>query len=603
MTKTEKQINQTPSDKQIKEQLRHILSSQLFSKAAKLSDFLEYVVTETLDGRAGRIKGFTIANDVFGRNEPNAADASTIVRVEAGRLRRRLIDYYNNEGKNTSICIEIPKGTYVPTFEFTESFSCKHIVADSDNTNDQNETQQLNFKKLSSKINNHRIIKQSIILLLIILVMFTSYWLLYSKTLAEEKTTDNDISQFDINLADIPSIMIFPFENHMANPSGKVLTNGFTEDIITDLAKLSGLDVIALSSILSLKDSMNDYMEVAHRLDAKYILRGSFRDDGQSDNIRITAQLYDSLNDHQLWAERFEIKKSAPLRIRDGVSSKIIQGIAQSLTGITQQAKQSTHVKNREAYDLYKQAMNLLNPPADSWRMMAARRAFERVIKLDSNWAGGYAGVAYTYAFNVWWGHSKEPEEELKKARDNARKALALDNSFGLANSALAFVHLSQRNFDKALLHSKMAIKSRPSDPYVLAFHGFILCASGDAKTGLAFAQRSMRIDPFSARTPFLNILAVINFHIGNYNKTLELLERNIKRGGPIHAGTQSHQVAALVKLGRMQEAGSIYNIMTLYREEFNYIKWLKRSFKLEEDANKVLIELKKIAKVGSSPL
>ncbi|MBE9525876.1 MAG: hypothetical protein IME94_02790 [Proteobacteria bacterium] len=598
MTKTEKQNNQTPSNGQIKEQLRHILSSQLFSKAAKLSDFLEYVVTETLDGRAGRIKGFTIASDVFGRNESNVSDVSTIVRVEAGRLRRRLIDYYNDEGKNTSICIEIPKGTYVPIFGFTESYSSKQFVAGSDNTNDQNKAQQLNSEKLTSKNNNHRKIKQSIILLLFLLTIFTSFWQLDLKTLTLEKTTDHDISQLDINLSDRPSIMVFPFESHMANPSGKVLTNGFTEDIITDLSKLPGLDVIALSSILSLKDSMNDYMQVARRLDVKYILRGSFRDDGQSDNIRITAQLYDSLNDHQLWAERFEIRKSAPYRNRDEVSSQIIQGIAQSLTGITRQAKQSTHLENREAYELYKQAMNLLNPPADSWRMIAARRAFERVIKLDSKWAGGYAGVAYTYAFNVWWGHSKEPEEELKKAFAFANKALALDNSFGLANSALAFAHLSQRNFDKALLHSKIAIKSRPSDPYVLAFHGFILCANGDAKTGLAFAQRSLRIDPFFARTPFLNILAVINFHIGNYHKTLELFERNIKRGGPIHSGTQSHQVAALVKLGRMKEAGNIYNLMKLHREDFNYIKWLKRSFKMEEDANKVLIELQKIAKI-----
>lgn len=105
------------SPENIRAQLDRILSSDAFADAPRLRQFLGYVVNETLDGRADHIKGFTIAQDVFKRENPVDAQDSTMVRVEAGRLRRSLNDYYLQEGQRDPVCIEIPKGTYVPLFE------------------------------------------------------------------------------------------------------------------------------------------------------------------------------------------------------------------------------------------------------------------------------------------------------------------------------------------------------------------------------------------------------------------------------------------------------------------------------------------------------
>jgi hypothetical protein len=104
------------SPENIRAQLDRILSSDAFADALRLRQFLGYVVNETLDGRADHIKGFTIAHDVFKRENPTDAQDTTIVRVEAGRLRRHLQDYYLKEGQRDPICIEIPKGAYVPLF-------------------------------------------------------------------------------------------------------------------------------------------------------------------------------------------------------------------------------------------------------------------------------------------------------------------------------------------------------------------------------------------------------------------------------------------------------------------------------------------------------
>ena len=575
--------NRVPSAEQVSQQLRRILSSTLFTEAPKLGSFLEYVVVETLQGRAGRIKGFSISSEVFGRSDPEEAGASAIVRVEAGRLRRRLQEYYQGDGLQDPVYIEIPKGTYVPVFELTGQSAVESLPLEIDRQTLDKLNAPTGPAPGSVKTG------QWFAVALILVAAIVSLWWFYSPGENKQPRADNFVERYSLHNSGNTSLMVFPFENLLAGSSGEIFAKGITEDVITDLSRVPGIDVIALSSILSLKESMSDHMEIAHRLGVNYILRGSLRGDEQSDNIRITAQLYDSSSGSQLWARRFDRVMTDSLKIQDELATAISQGMAESLPGIALQADRESHAGNREAYELYKQAVHLVNPPADPWRLIAARRAFERVIELDPEWAGGYAGAAYTYAFHVWWGHSKEPEMDRIHAIELADKALSSDNSFGLAYSALAFVYLSQRDFDRALSYSELAVKFRPSSPYLLAYHGFIQCANGDAETGLAFAQRALRLDPVYPRTPFMNILGIINFHAGNHARALELFQRNIERGGPNSPGTQVYLAAALASLGRLDEAGTIYKLVILQKDVFDYEAWLNRSFRKEEDVNKVL--------------
>ena len=98
-----------------REELTKILDSEPFARSSRMKDFLSYVVEETLQGRGERIKAFSIARDVFDKDESFDPQRDTIVRVEAGRLRRRLSAWYAGPGKDSPIRIDIPVGTYVPT--------------------------------------------------------------------------------------------------------------------------------------------------------------------------------------------------------------------------------------------------------------------------------------------------------------------------------------------------------------------------------------------------------------------------------------------------------------------------------------------------------
>ena len=101
----------------VREALERILASPGFDASARNRRFLEYVVEETLAGRADRLKGLTIAIDVFGRDATFDPQHDPVVRIEAAKLRRRLKRYYLTAGQQDPVRIDVPKGTYVPTFE------------------------------------------------------------------------------------------------------------------------------------------------------------------------------------------------------------------------------------------------------------------------------------------------------------------------------------------------------------------------------------------------------------------------------------------------------------------------------------------------------
>ena len=106
----------TLRESEIRDALNRVLKSQEFLRSKRISSFLRFVVEETLAGRGERLKAFTIAQEVFGRDETYDPRTDAIVRVEAGRLRRRLKHYYETKGRDAPVLINIPKGTYTPDF-------------------------------------------------------------------------------------------------------------------------------------------------------------------------------------------------------------------------------------------------------------------------------------------------------------------------------------------------------------------------------------------------------------------------------------------------------------------------------------------------------
>jgi len=160
---------------------------------------------------------------------------------------------------------------------------------------------------------------------------------------------------------------------------------------------------------------------------------------------------------------------------------------------------------------------------------------------------------------------------------------------FGLAYSALAFAHLHNRDFDKALTASREAISVQPNDPYVAIYHGFILCANGQPEAGLPFATRAIRLDPVFPRTPYRNILGLIYFHAGRYQEALDAFLRSDELGGPRNPAMLAYQTATYALLGRDQEASTSMDLLSNFNGDFDWQGWFYRAYKNVQYAEQVL--------------
>src|SRR5437867_12069146 len=195
-------------------------------------------------------------------------------------------------------------------------------------------------------------------------------------------------------LPDKPSIAVLPFTNMSGDPEQEYFSDGITEDLITDLSKLSGLFVIARNSVFTYKGRAVDVGEVSRRLGVRYLVEGSVRKAGN--RVRINAQLVNATTGGHLWAERYDRELQDIFALQDEVTQKIVFALKVMLTPDEQVRFRQAPTNNLDAYDSF------LRGQAYFWRFTGeantqARQMFERAIELDPQYAGAYAILSRTY--------------------------------------------------------------------------------------------------------------------------------------------------------------------------------------------------------------
>ncbi len=553
----------------IKLALSRVLSSDTFADTPRMQEFLRYIIEETLNGREKHIKGFSIAHDVFNRTDPEDAQVTSIVRVEAGRLRRLLETYYQHEAFDEPIRISIPKGAYIPKFKYVTDNSSRKTS---------------NIKNNKAGNYARKLLTPPVVFIFSATILVTTLLIFQNNTITNRHSTNLQAKKL--------AIAVLPFEDATTDKSGKNIAEGLTENIITDLSSIASLDVIALSSVWTYQNRDISDKQIAEELNVTHILRGNIR--GDKGHQRVTSHLIQTDTGRQIWAERFDRNSTDELFLQNSLAMTIVEGLSIQLGNKVNRPLLHGNIPNTEATSLYKQALNIANPPSNPQRLILASRIFYEVIDADNNFAGGYAGIGYTHAFMAWWGHSKSPEQDLKLAKSFAEQALAIDINFGLAHSALAFINLTQRNFDNALLHSAKAVNSQPNDPYVAAYHGFILSTHGDPKSGIPFAQHAIRLDPMNPRTPYRNILGVIYFYAGQYQNALNSFKRSRELGGPRNPAIAAYVVATYSMLGLNGEAKSEFDRLQHNEDKYDWRSWLTRALR-KKDAKQVLNILQEV--------
>lgn len=299
-------------------------------------------------------------------------------------------------------------------------------------------------------------------------------------------------AQMTSPISDKPSIAVLPFVNMSGDPEQEYFSDGITEDLITDISKISGLFVIARNSTFAYKGQSVDVRQIANDLGVRYVLEGSVRK--AAGKVRINAQLVDSTTGSHLWAERYDGSLEDIFALQDEITAKIVSGLAVNLTAVERKRTEHKFTSNVDAYDLF------LRGRTEIYRFTEtdnaeAKRNFERAIELDPNFAAAYAYLSFAHMVGwqyLWPGHG----DDLDLALEFAQKALALDDALGMAHTRLGWIHLFRGEHDKAIASSERGVALDPNDAESYAYFAEVLNYSGDPEKSIQLMEKALRFDP-----------------------------------------------------------------------------------------------------------
>ncbi len=323
-----------------------------------------------------------------------------------------------------------------------------------------------------------------------------------------------------------PSIAVLPFANMSGDAEQEYFSDGLTEDLITDLSKVSGLFVIARNSSFVYKGRSTKVQEVGRDLGVRFVLEGSVRKAGN--RVRITAQLIDAGSGGHLWAERFDRDLTDIFSTQDEVVEKIVGSLAVTLTHGEEQRIRRRDTGNVEAYESWLRARQLLGRGTrDS--VAQAQAMHRRAIEIDPNFAAPHAGLALAALAHYSSGWASDPAQALDEAERWARRAVELNDQEPVSHMALGNVLLWRRDHDGALAEFRRMIALDPNFAQGYTATGLVLMYAGRPGEALEQIATAMRLDPYYPPI-VLHFMAQANFSLGNYAAAAEQLLERIAR-------------------------------------------------------------------------
>jgi adenylate cyclase len=370
-----------------------------------------------------------------------------------------------------------------------------------------------------------------------------------------------------LELPSKPSIAVLPFANRSGDPAQEYFSDGITEDIITALSRIRWFFVIARNSSFSYKDGTHDVKEVAKDLGVRYILEGSVR--RARDRVRVTAELIDGTQGHQLWARRYDRGVEDIFAVQDDITETIVGAIEPELGKVERERARSKKPGSLSAWDLYQRGMShlYLVTPDD---LVEATQFFRRAIEIDADLGPAYSGLAEAEYYEVVYGYAESNAANRERAIGHARRAVALDHEDAGAHSTLGRIHYLRREHADAILELEAALDLNPS--LALAHYGIgaALVFSGHAPESVPHLEAAIRLSPHDPNMgSFLVRLADASFLMGRYDEAVQWARRALQQPN-FQWSRYAVLLASLGELGRWDEAAVCHRDPLERRPDFS---------------------------------
>jgi adenylate cyclase len=288
-----------------------------------------------------------------------------------------------------------------------------------------------------------------------------------------------------------PSIAVLPFINMSGDPEQEYFSDGITEDIITDLSKVSGLFVVARNTAFTYKGKSVEAQEVAKRLGVNFILEGSVRKAGS--RVRVTGQLIDGKTGGHMWADRYDRDLTDIFAIQDEITHAIVEQLKVKLLPQEKKNIAQTPTDNVEAYTYYLRGRQFIERRSKAYYQLA-RQMFAKAVELDPLYARAYAGMADCDSFLFL--HYHVDNVAIDDILATSAKALALDSDLAEAHASRGLALSLEKRYDEATEEFEQAIALDPHSFEGHYFYGRACFTQGKLERAAALFERVAEIKP-----------------------------------------------------------------------------------------------------------
>ena len=494
----------------IRAQLGRVLASPGFVHSARMRQFLELVVENSLSG-GGPLKETVIGVRVFGRAPDYDSSVEPIVRVEARRLRQKLQQYYEREGATDPIIIHLPKGGYTPEFEIrVEPVGQASGPVSSQVVNLQGQDSGPGLPRADLRepspapapstdlqepspgpvlLENERARPGglSYIIAALCCLVALSIWIIRdrpSRLSAGPAPASRPIA----------SIAVLPLANLSGDPAQDYLADGMTDELIGSLAKIPSLRVISRTSAMQYKGARKALPQIARELHVDAVVEGSITQSGGQ--VRITAQLIEAKQDRHLWSEDYQRPIGDMLTVESEVAHSIATQVRLTLSNSDEsQLRRDTHVAPG-AWDAYLKGRYFWNKRSEE----ALRKSidyFREAVDKEPGFAPAWAGLADSWLLlgESWLRPNTEAFAEAQTAVD---EALALDDNLGEAHASRAALEADRGQWEAAEKEFRRALELSPGYATAHQWYAEGLAAHGRTGEALKEIRRAVDLDPLS---------------------------------------------------------------------------------------------------------
>ncbi|MGQ3291358.1 MAG: adenylate cyclase [Shinella sp.] len=469
-----------PGPQDIRAQLARLDSSLEFPKTGRARLFLTYIVEEALAGREARIKGYSIAIEVFKRSE-NFSQDDPVVRIEAGRLRRALERYYLVAGQHDPVRIDMPKGGDVPVFSWH-----------SEGSEAPTDSQSRSFVHADPPTGPRWQVRSRMLVAVVVIAGLVASAYGISRVMMG----DTSIQQTDMLEVALPTLVIAPFANLGDGPEAQIYTHGLTEELLTALPRFKEIRVFGRETSQSLPPDVS-VSQVRDGYDASYLLSGGVRTAGS--RIRVTARLLDTSNGAILWSQDYEndLRSRDLFAIQTDVANKVAATIAQPYGIIARASNAKMPPDDLGAYTC---TLNFYAYRAElsAERHAEVRDCLEGAVARYPGYATAWAmlSILYLDEERFKFNPKSDADAPLRRALQAARSAIQLDPANVRGLQALMTALFFNQELAEAIRIGEQALATNPNDTELIGEFGTRLAIGGQWERGAALLDQALALNP-----------------------------------------------------------------------------------------------------------